>query len=458
MPGALALRLCPDILKKLSGGVRQKTIAVCGTNGKTTSNNVLRAILEANGMRVVCNRVGANMLPGVVTAYIESAGMTGKVSADYACLEIDEASAVKIFDFLTPEYIVITNLFRDQLDRYGEIDTTMAVLKKALAKTPDAVLILNGDDPLCASFHRTFTNRSYFFGIDEEVNAALRETKEGRFCVFCQHELRYRYYHYSQLGDYFCENCGFQRPALDFRAHQVRLDPWLNFMANEIQIHIRWMGFYNIYNILAAFSVASLLGLPLKNGNDILSAYKTQIGRMEEFCLRGIPVILNLSKNPAGFNQALSTMLQDPRRKGVVVAINDNAQDGKDISWIWDVDFERMAGEQGVRISSERSGRMAGERMPDARNAHNEGFIRFAASGIRAEDVLVRMKYAGIPLDVIIFEKDIQRAIETLLTNEYDVLYVLVNYTPLYETHRILSRLQRRLNGSAANQDRASVS
>lgn len=415
-PGVIALRLYPGMLEELSRRAGGKTIAVCGTNGKTTTNNLLYTILRAKGMKVVCNKLGSNMISGVTTAYLDACDAFGRLAADVSCLEIDEASSVQILDRLKPDYLVITNLFRDQLDRYGEIDITMELLKKALEKTPGTVLVLNGDDPLCASFHQSLDRESVFFGIDEDVQVALRETKEGRFCVFCRHELRYHYYHYSQLGDYYCENCGFRRPKLDFPARQVSLGERAEFMVGQAPIRANYRGFYNIYNILAAFSVASLLGVGLEDINQILASYKPQIGRMEEFTVNGRPVILNLSKNPAGFNQAISTMMKDARNKDVVVVINDNDQDGTDISWIWDVDFERMA---------------------------QTGFSRFAASGIRAEDVAVRMKYAGIPSEAVTFEKDVEAAIKALSESKGDVLYVLVNYTPLFETQRILLRLQK---------------
>ena len=415
-PGFLALKVYPGVLEELARRTPGKAVAVCGTNGKTTTNNLLYTILTAKGMRVVCNRLGSNMISGVTAAYLDACDGLGRVRADVACVEVDEASSVRILDCIKPDYLVITNLFRDQLDRYGEIDITMDLLKKALAKTPDTVLVLNGDDPLCASFCQTLGRKSVFFGIDEDAHVALQETKEGRFCVFCHHELSYHYYHYSQLGDYYCENCGFHRPALDFPARQIELGDHLGFVVGDIPIRAPYRGFYNIYNILAAYSVASLLGVGLGDINQILASYKPQIGRMEEFTVDGVPTILNLSKNPAGFNQAISTMMKDPRNKDVVVVINDNDQDGTDISWIWDVDFERMA--QG-------------------------GFSRFAASGIRAEDVAVRMKYAEVPSGSVTFEKDIEAAIKALVKNDNDVLYVLVNYTPLFETERILLKLQK---------------
>ena len=196
-PGAIALKICPDIIEKLSKQVKNEIIAVCGTNGKTTTNNLIYSVLSSNGRKVVCNNVGANMLYGVTTAFINSSNIFGKLDADYACIEIDEFSTVHVFEHMKPDYIVLTNLFRDQLDRFGEIDITIDCLSRAVKMVPDAKLILNGDDPLVTAFGMNTDNKCVYFGVGENVGISLNETKEGRFCRFCGEELFYNYYHYS---------------------------------------------------------------------------------------------------------------------------------------------------------------------------------------------------------------------------------------------------------------------
>jgi UDP-N-acetylmuramyl tripeptide synthase len=418
-PGNIALKIYPNILKDLASRVKKEILIVCGTNGKTTTNNMVYNLLTANGYSVVCNRVGANMLEGIVTAFVNSATLWGSLNADYASIEVDEASAVKIFDHLSPSKIIITNLFRDQLDRYGEIDITIKLLNQALEKVPEASLILNGDDPLTARFGHNTDRRCYFFGIDQNLNISLNETKEGRFCTFCGEELQYNYYHYSQLGDFFCPSCGFKRPSLDFKAFDVHLEDGLQFEVaydcSTASFNLNYKGFYNIYNILASMSAATLLGIDIHTINNVLSRYKPQIGRMETFHL-GKPVIFNLSKNPAGFNQAISAVLQDPRTKDIMVVINDNAQDGKDISWIWDVDFERFV-------------------APNIKS--------YIASGIRKEDVAVRFKYAGIDENNVTVQGDIRLAIIDLVNRSGEVCYILVNYTALFSTQNILKSLEK---------------
>lgn len=424
IPGSIALKIYPNILKELALKVKREIIVVCGTNGKTTTNNMLYNLMTAKNYRVVCNKVGANMLEGVTTAFIKSVSFWGQLNADYACIEMDEASTIKIFDHLLPSKIIITNFFRDQLDRYGEIDIAIKLLKQALAKAPAAQLILNGDDPLAACFGQNSDRKCFYFGIEQDMDIGLNETKEGRFCVLCGAPLKYHYYHYSQLGDFYCDSCGFKRPSLDLYAFDIILQDGLQFdISNHgmtTSLNINYKGFYNIYNILAALSVNILTGIDIRAANGVLNHFKPQIGRMETFDL-GKPVILNLSKNPAGFNQAISTVLQDTRDKDVMVVINDNAQDGKDISWIWDVDFERLI-------------------TPNIKS--------YIASGIRKEDLSVRFKYAEI--EPFAVEGNVQSAIVDLVHRSGEVCYILVNYTALFDIQSILKKLQKSMKMRAS--------
>lgn len=353
------------------------------------------------------------MLPGVVTAFIEKTNLFGKLSADYACIEIDEISTIKVFAHFEPDYMIITNLFRDQLDRYGEVEITSGYLEKAVSLCKNTTLILNADDPLLSAFGKKTSKKCYYFGVGEDVGIALNETKEGRFCSFCGDELKYYFYHYSQLGVYRCENCGFSRPKVDFEAKNVNVENYLSFTVNELDFDVNYRGFYNIYNILAAYAAISLCGIEISNLNEVLDNYKPQIGRMEEFLINGKQVILNLAKNPAGFNQAISTVLNDKKKKNIIVAVNDMPSDGMDISWIWDVDFERL----------------------NDINANN-----FYVSGIRHNDLAVRFKYAE--LEPLTDFEDIKSAIKKGLEDESDVLYVLVNYTALFSTQKILKGME----------------
>lgn len=416
-PGVIALKICPDLIERLKGNIKYDCIITCGTNGKTTTNNLLCAALEKSGHKVLCNRLGANMLGGIATAFALECNIFGKFSADYACLEVDEASTVRVFDHIKPDYVIITNLFRDQLDRYGEIDITVNLLKKALAKADNPRLILNGDDPLTAQFGKDLPNTVYF-GVDEKVLPQVDDTKEGRFCVFCGAEQKYNYFHYSQLGDYYCPKCGNKRPKLDFAARNVSLANGLNFSINGENISLNYRGFYNIYNVLAVYSALNILKTGSRDFNSLLSDYKPQIGRMEEIDL-GKPVILNLAKNPAGFNQAIATVLQDPRKKDIIVAINDNANDGHDVSWLWDVDFEKLSHPQLNTLTT---------------------------TGIRLYDISLRFKYSDVNVDRIC--TDMKDAILGCLKTDAEVCYILVNYTALFSTENIMLEIKENLKNN----------
>lgn len=414
-PGKIGLKIYPKLLTELAGQVRGEIFAVCGTNGKTTTNNLLSRALQAEGKRVVCNSAGANMLYGIATAFAQSASITGKLNADCACIEIDEASARRVFPHFQPHYLVLTNLFRDQLDRYGEIDMTMQVLEEALKMAPNTKLVINGDDPLSVALAQQSEHVFVSFGVNEQVTSqaeTAHEMREGRFCRLCGAELAYDYYHYSQLGKYRCPNCAFARPRLTFSALQVDLKNGVSFTVQDRRFTMKSHGFYNVYNILAAYAAAKTAGYALAHFENALREYKAQSGRMELFDIDGRHAVLNLAKNPAGFNQNISAALEDDTPKDLLVVINDNAQDGRDISWLWDVDFERL---RTAKIQS------------------------FTASGIRAADMQLRLKYAGISS---VCEPEPAEAIERLITKGTGNLYVLCNYTALYSAHGILKKLE----------------
>ena len=345
--GKVAIKICPDILEQLSSQVRKAIFATCGTNGKTTTNNMLCAALEAEGQKVICNHTGSNMLNGVVAAFVLASKWNGKIDADYACIEADEASTRHIFPRIKPDYMLLTNLFRDQLDRYGEIDITMNILEEMMRKVPKMQIIVNGDDALSAYLAMDSGNPYVTYGISKPViKSAANEIREGRFCKRCGEKLEYRFYHYSQLGDYYCPKCGFARPKPDFDAEDVKVGDQLSFCVEGKHIVANYKGFYNVYNILAAYAGVRTAGFAGEHFGDMLRRFNPENGRMEQFRIKGTGVTLNLAKNPAGFNQNISAVMQDQAPKDIIIAINDNAQDGTDISWLWDVDFDLLGNDK----------------------------------------------------------------------------------------------------------------
>ncbi|MBQ8329793.1 MAG: DUF1727 domain-containing protein [Lachnospiraceae bacterium] len=422
LPGRAALKVDPHIIAPLAAGIRRGIIVTCGTNGKTTTNNLLCSMLEAQGFRVVSNRLGANMVEGVAAALATAAkGPLGYLAADFACLEVDEASAARVLQDLHPDFMILTGLFRDQLDRYGEIDLTMKALEKAILEAPDMTLVINGDDPLTAYLAKKSAHRIVSYGVNEKVTGNVDVIREGRFCENCGAPLQYDFYHFSQLGVYRCPSCGFGRPEIDYSASGVRLSPQLSFdiqkiKSSPVRISAPMTGFYNVYNILAVFSVLREMKISTEMFSEVLSSFKPQFGRGEIFHVgekRRQKVLLNLAKNPAGFNQNISAMLQDRSPKDLIIVINDNAQDGRDVSWLWDVDFDRLA---------------------------DETIRSITVSGLRALDMQLRLKYVEIKSERA---PDVEKAIDERLADGCENLYVLVNYTALYEAHKYLEGLEK---------------
>ena len=444
--GKAAMALAPTVLADLAGQVRKATFAVCGTNGKTTTNNILCAILEAGGNKVVCNRLGANMLNGITGAYVSMSGLGGKLDADYACLEIDEASAARVFPHVHPDYLILTNLFRDQLDRYGEIDITIDLLKTAIQMVPYMKLIINADDPLSVYLAMKTGNPFVCYGIADTSRIlperqTSHEIREGQFCKKCGAPLQYDYYQYGQMGKYHCSACDFRRPEPQYAAIGITTENGVNFLVEGLPVKSDLRGSYSVYNLLAVWGALreeknrilfsgkhANMGEPVsgpgnrrtgteqpdtKLFNEVLRTYHTQFGRNETFFIDGRSVVLNLAKNPAGFNQNIEAMLEDREPKRLVIVINDNDQDGTDVSWLWDVDFDR------IRDGSIKS---------------------VAVSGIRALDMCLRLKYVEIQADVT---ETPEAAIEEQLAKGQEKLYVLVNYTALFSIHRHLQEREK---------------
>lgn len=414
--GKIALKICPNLLTELAGQVRENIFIVCGTNGKTTTNNMLCAALEAEGKKVICNHTGSNMLNGVAAAFALGAGLLGNLDADCACIEIDEASTRRVFPFFKPDYMVLTNLFRDQLDRYGEIDITMKILKEVMQSAPDMKVIVNGDDALSAFLAMDAGNTCITYGINEKVmdDKNSKEIREGRFCKRCGAPLHYNFYHYSQLGDYACTQCDFRRPDMTYNASDIEVADQLSFTVEGKRITANYKGFYNVYNILAAYAAVRASGMEPVHFNEMLLAFNPENGRMEQFLINDTKIVLNLAKNPAGFNQNILAVMQDDTEKDLLIVINDNAQDGTDISWLWDVDFDRF---KEASVNS------------------------ITVSGIRCQDMRLRLKYVDIPS---MLEPDVEKALCERVENGCGNLYALVNYTALFSTRNVLKRLEGR--------------
>ncbi len=414
-PGFIARKIYPDIIKVLSLSFKEGTVIITGTNGKTTTNNLLASILNTAGLKVAFNREGANMLTGITGALLQNTSFLGEGKADILLLEVDEATVPGLCEQLTPRLAVITNFFRDQLDRYGELDTTIKLVKEALPSNTE--LILNADDPLVAQIGIDKSD-VYYYGVQSLPSSKEEsdETREGRYCAICGQELTYTLFHYGQLGIYKCSFCDFRRPNPYIEAVDVRQgEQGITFQIDG-EYNIPLLGFYNLYNALAAFCAADRLKIAREDIRLGLMQFISDAGRMERFALREYDLTLTLVKNPTGFNQVIQTLAEIDKPLHLLIAINDLAADGRDISWLWDVDFETLA-----------------EKKSDIH--------QLLCSGLRAEDMALRLKYAGFAEDKIVIDKSLSQAVDRLGAYpniDKDEVFILPTYTALFPLRDIL--------------------
>ncbi len=398
--GTVALRLDPFVLKKINKNINT-ILFVTGTNGKTTTANLLANIMKENGNSVIHNKEGANMLTGITACLIKSANWKGVVTADTAVLEVDEGSLPLVLEQLTPTRIIILNFFRDQLDRFGEIDVLIKSMSQAI-KPVETELILNADDPLVMQFD-SLGKKSVHFGVQNE---ALRfgnyAQGESVYCPVCGNELVYRSIHYGQLGDYSC-SCGFARTHPKYEVSSAELNQTLCFQMNGFSYRSTLKGNYNIYNSVAAIAAAFESDVEYNKIQQGLSQYSLKNGRMETFYHKGLPYILNLNKNPSGTNVIINEIMGENQPKQLLIILNDNMADGEDISWIWDVDFESL---------------------------NTKEIEKIICSGSRSSELVLRLTYDNVSNDKIINLSNIHEAIQYSLNHPLQT-YILPTYTAL---------------------------
>lgn len=411
--GMLTLKICPDFLKNCNKYVKT-VITLTGTNGKTTTSGLLAHILEENGNHIVHNFKGANMLTGIANVF--ALNIKPFKRFDYAVLESDEAYLTKLYDDFRADYLLVTNLFRDQLDRYGELSTTASFIQNAIDKNSDLKLVLNADDPLVRNFGKGRDAKYYGFEEVEFCSDVHNTTSNAPTEVFncvCGIPLKYSKQFFAQEGHYFCEACGYKRPEPDFKGYLKIYSDYSELLvkvANEKEYSFRLnlVGLYNAYNALGAISQALLLGINYEIIKNAVLSYQSIFGRAERCEIKGHQALIQLIKNPTGASEVLKTV---DLNSNIVIAINDNYADGRDISWLWDSDFEQLK---------------------DARKL-------VITSGIRAKDMAVRLKYAGIPQDRITVEEDIKKAVELAANSENkdEKITILPSYTALLKISKM---------------------
>lgn len=384
-PGEIALRLRPNITSVLVNKLPDGVILVAGTNGKTTTSLMVKTILEHIGDSVVHNATGANLLNGIVSSFIRNADWLGRVRADVGIFEIDENSLPIMLRYVRPKRIILLNLFRDQLDRYGEVDMIVEKWVRALSKLPkDTQMILNSDDPGVASIGKSVKGNTIYFGLnDPSKYLKIKEhATDSTFCPNCGGRLTYEGIYYSHIGAWRCSTCGNKRP-------EPTVSKWPSTLP----------GLYNQYNTLAAVALVKSLGIPESAIKKALQTFSPAFGRQEEIMVHGKIIKLFLSKNPAGFNASLRTVLE-MGAKELLFVLNDRIPDGRDVSWIWDVDFEMIPKE-----------------------------VRVTVSGDRVYDMGLRIKYTD---HEVVAEPDLQKALYS------GDLYVLATYSAMLEVRKIL--------------------
>ena len=407
--GLMVLKFYPDFLKDCTKYIDGKIVTVTGTNGKTTTSGIISQIFEKAGKKLIHNTKGANMLTGI--ANVLALNIRPFKRFNCAVFESDEAYLSKLYDFITADYLLVTNLFRDQLDRYGELDTTAKKIQEAIDKNEKLKLILNADDPLVANF-KTKGNIVYY-GIEDVKYANKTYVSKAPSELFhckCGSVLKYSKRFFAHEGHYYCD-CGYTRPQPDYRASitvfEDKIALEIHNKENSYNFDFNSVGLYNAYNALGAIALCLEYGIDKVTIQKALSDYQTIFGRAEKTVINGHNTLIQLIKNPTGASEVLKTV---NKNSNILIAINDNYADGRDVSWLWDAEFEVLA---------------------DTKN-------KIIVSGIRADDMALRLKYAGVPVEKIKLIKSLKSAIEYISTQtEKDSnITILPTYTALLEMNK----------------------
>ncbi len=397
-PGHIALSINPNFIRQILDshpkGAKLKVVIITGTNGKTTTGKLITSILEKNGKKVSRNKAGANLLNGLASTIVNSANFKGKLKQDYLIFESDENALPQVLEQVNPNYIVCLNLFRDQLDRYGEIDSIAKKWHGAFEKLSDkTTLILNADDPEMAFLAKDTSAKHLFFGLDETGSEKTKHGADSIFCPKCSSKLEYETVFFSHLGIWKCPNCKLERPKPD-------LSSISSYPMN---------GTYNKYNALAAALLAKKEGITDELIQSAYQAFSPAFGRGEKLTYKGKDVQIFLSKNPTSFNESLQT-IKDLGGKNLLILLNDRIPDGLDVSWIWDINFEEVL---------------------------NKDF-NVAVSGDRVYDMALRLKYAEQFTHV---ESDPGNALDKMADSlsSDETLFILPNYSAMLDIRKILT-------------------
>jgi lipid II isoglutaminyl synthase (glutamine-hydrolysing) len=426
LPGRVLIRLDPHAMAKLSRRLARGSAVVSATNGKTTTAAMAASVLERTGARPVHNRAGANMAGGVASALLAAGAPRGRMAGDLGLFEVDEFWLGTVVEEVRPRAILLANLFRDQLDRYGELETIADRWAEVVASAAGGPrLVLNADDPLVADLGRLPGESGRrragvsYYGVDDDRLAlpGLEHAADSKHCRRCGAAYRFAAVYLAHLGRYACPSCGASRPTPEVTAQRVELRGVrsatfdLRTPEGGARVDLPLPGLYNVYNALGAAALCRALDVPLPVIVAGLQTVGAAFGRAETIEVAGRPVSILLVKNPAGANEVLRTLLLEDDGLDVYAALNDGIADGRDVSWIWDVDFELLAD----RVQA------------------------VTCSGTRAAELALRLKYAGLDERLIAVRDDLSSGLEHALQRGRGTLYVLPTYTALLSLRELLA-------------------
>lgn len=418
-PGRVALKICPDLLGQLAKTVT--TVIVTGTNGKTTTSRMIEQSFIDSGISYFANKTGANLISGITAEFAVHSKLSGKCKYPWAVIESDEAAFKQVGKQVDPKAVVVTNVFRDQLDRYGEVTHTLNNIRIGLQGCKNAVVCLNADDSLSASLAEELPNQVLFYGVNTPIyKTRVEEVSDAPYCIKCKSEYVYDYVTYGHLGGYRCPNCGYSRPQPQVAVVEVlasdteHSEVVISMDGKRYDANVNLPGGYNIYNACSAMAAGKALGLDPELVSKSLSQFACGFGRMEKFDIDGHSLRMILIKNPAGCNQVLNFLTDATEPFLFAACLNDRSFDGKDISWIWDVDFERLT-EMGDLLTG------------------------VYVSGVRADDMAVRFKYAGVPAEKLKVIKDYSELLKACLAQDRPV-FIMPTYTAMLDLRSTVSK------------------
>lgn len=408
MPGSIGLKISSNVLKSLK--IQCPVILVTGTNGKTSTSNMIADMMTHANKKVINNRKGDNLKEGITTALLTNTGWNKKVHGDAIVLEVDELNIPFIMQNLHVDALVVTNFFRDQLDRAREMEQLIQKIEQAIQNF-EGTLVLNGNDPNVVRLKDTAPKAAaLYFGISK-CATSMKETKEaseGKFCPRCGNRLDYEFYQYSHIGVFHCSGCDFATPSLDVTGEVIDIPTRLFKWQNEEFIAPQG-GLYTMYNCMAVLSIAKLFAIPASCAKKAFKEIKVPDGRNETFTYHDHSLILNLVKNPTGANEVMKVIEEDHSTKTILIVLNDHAQDGTDVSWIYDTFFEKLMCDETDKI---------------------------IISGSRCYDMALRFKYGGYTGNMEIYE-NLKESVSALLKAD-TTLYAIATYTALQPVRNLL--------------------